>query len=58
MENTNENSAVLSEMKGAFVELLMHNNKKIREDRAISIAEDAQLLYKRAVEDLEIEIKN
>lgn len=45
------------EMKGAFIESLQRNNKKIREDRAVAIAEDAQLLYKREVEDLEIQIK-
>ena len=42
---------------GAFVESLKRNNQKIREDRAIAIAEDAQLIYKREVEDLEIQIK-
>jgi hypothetical protein len=48
---------VLHEMKGAFVESLVRNNKKIREDRAIAIAEDAQTLYKRTVEDTEMKIK-
>ncbi len=43
--------------KGAFVDSLKRNNAKIREDRAISIAEDAQIIYKREVEDLEIQIK-
>jgi len=47
----------LGELKGAFVESLKRNNKKIREDRAIAISEDAQMLYKRIVEDLELEIK-
>jgi hypothetical protein len=42
---------------GAFVESLKRNNQKIREDRAIAISEDAQLIYKREVEDLEIQIK-
>lgn len=42
---------------GAFVDSLKRNNQKIREDRAIAIAEDAQLIYKREVEDLEIQIK-
>lgn len=44
-------------LQGAFVDSLKRNNKKIREDRAIAIAEDAQLLYKREVEDLELQIK-
>lgn len=47
----------LSEMKGAFVGSLVRNNKKIREDRAIAIAEAAEMLYKRTVEDTELEIK-
>jgi hypothetical protein len=44
-------------MSGAFMTTLTRNNKKIREDRALSIAEDAELLYKRKVEDLETQIK-
>jgi predicted nucleotidyltransferase len=42
--------------KGAFAASLVRNNKKIREDRAIAISEDTQVLYKRTVEDLEIKI--
>lgn len=52
-----ENVNQLDEMKGAFIESLKRNNKKIREDRAIAIAEDAGLLYKREVEDLSLQIK-
>lgn len=47
----------LDGMKGAFVESLKRNNRKIKEDRAIAIAEDAQLLFKREIEDLTLEIK-
>ena len=47
----------LDEIKGAFVGSLVRNNKKIREDRAIAIAEAAQMIYKREVEDLEMQIK-
>lgn len=47
----------LKEFQGAFVESLVRNNKKIREDRAISIVEEAELLMKRKVEDLETSIK-
>jgi hypothetical protein len=47
----------LDEMKGAFIESLTRNNKKIREDRAIAIAEETELLYKREVENLTIKIK-
>lgn len=58
MENqNNEPSETLQEMKGAFVGSLVRNNKKIREDRAIAIAEAAQMLYKREVEDTELKIK-
>ena len=47
----------LNDMKGAFVQSLVRNNKKIREDRAIAIQEAAQILYKREVEDTELQIK-
>jgi len=57
MTETNESEATLASMKGAFVGSLVRNNKKIREDRAIAIAEDAQMIYKREVEDLELKIK-
>ena len=56
-DETNALSDQLSEMKGAFVGSLVRNNKKIREDRAIAIAESAEMLYKRTVEDTELEIK-
>lgn len=42
--------------QGAFIDSLKRNNKQIREDRAAAIAEDAELLYKRSVEDLEVSI--
>ena len=47
----------LDQMKGAFVASLTRNNKKIREDRAIQIGESAEMIYRRTVEDLELEIK-
>lgn len=40
-------------LKGAFVESLIRNNKKIREDRAQMIAKNARLMYKRSIEDME-----
>ena len=43
--------------EGAFQESLYRNNAKIRKDRADSISEDAQLIYKREVEDLNVEMK-
>lgn len=45
------------EVEGAFVSSLKRNNKQIREDRAASIAEDTQLVYRRQIEDLELNIK-
>lgn len=57
MENESKLPDTLSEMKGAFVGSLVRNNKKIREDRAIAIAESAEMLYKRQVEDTELQIK-
>ena len=42
---------------GAFFASLKRNNKQIRDDRATAIAEDTQLLYKRAMEDLELQVK-
>lgn len=44
-------------MKGAFVGSLKRTNKNIREDRATAIAEAAEMLYKRKVEDLNMKIK-
>jgi len=43
--------------KGAFQESLYRNNAKIRKDRADSIIEDAELIYKREIEDLDVEMK-
>ena len=45
------------EVVGAFIASLKRNNSKIREDRAIAIAESAEMIYKRTVEDLEMSIK-
>ena len=45
------------EIGGAFMESLKRNNSKIRGDRATSIAEDAEMIYKRELEDLYVEIK-
>lgn len=45
------------EVKGAFISSLKRNNSKIRSDRAEAISEDAQLVYKRKVEDTELSIK-
>jgi len=47
---------VATEPSGAFFESLTRNNRQIRSDRAISIVEDAQLLYRRQLEDLGLQI--
>lgn len=47
----------LQGMEGAFVNSLVRNNKRIREDRAIAITEQAEMLYKRTVEDIEVQLK-
>lgn len=47
----------LKELKGSFVASLRRNNKQIRDDRALAIAEDAELLFKREVEDITTALK-
>jgi len=47
----------LDQMEGAFVGSLVRNNRKIREDRAVAIAEAASMKYKRTVEDIDLAIK-
>jgi len=42
---------------GAFMASLKRNNRQIRDDRALAISEDTQMLYKRNIEDLEVSIK-
>lgn len=42
---------------GAFLTSLKRTNKEIKNDRAASIGVDAELYYRRAVEDLELEIR-
>ena len=44
-------------MDGAFYGSLKRNNKQIRDDRALAIAEDTELVYKRKIEDLETSLK-
>jgi len=39
------------------MESLVRNNKQIREDRALTIVEDAEIHYKRMVEDVELKIR-
>ncbi len=42
---------------GAFRESLKRNNSRIREDRALAISEDTEIVYKRTIEDLEMVLK-
>jgi len=44
-------------MRGAFLDSLKRNNEKIRDDRAAAIVEDAEVIYKREVEDIAIQLK-
>lgn len=43
--------------EGAFLESLKRNNARIRADRAVAIAEDAEVMFKREIEDIAISIK-
>jgi len=52
-----EDEKVANELNGAFYGSLKRNNKQIRDDRALAIAEDTELVYKRKIEDLETSLK-
>lgn len=52
MEDTNN-----LKRDGAFASSLKRSNAKIREDRATTIVDDTQLMYKRQIEDLQVTIK-
>ena len=56
-DNTETGEISVENLKGAFAQSLTRNNKKIRADRAIAIAEDAETIYRREVEDLTMQIK-
>lgn len=56
-EETNDSAGIGEEMKGAFMTSLVRSNSKIRKDRALAIAEAAEMIYKREVEDLGVRIK-
>jgi hypothetical protein len=43
--------------EGAFLSSLKRNNKQIREDRAEVIFEEAELAYKRKIEDLKMGVR-
>jgi len=56
-ETKNQMDTPLSERKGAFFESLARNAKQIKRDRAESIAEDAEIRFKRTIEDMELDLK-
>jgi hypothetical protein len=45
------------QVNGAFVNSLKRTNKEIKSDRADAISEDAEVAFKREVEDLSLTIK-
>jgi hypothetical protein len=55
--NKDENAIVMKEVNGLFIDSLKRNNKQIRDDRALAIAEDTEMLYKREIEDLGVSLK-
>lgn len=61
LENNKEDKEMTEATKdvnvGAFISSLKRNNRQIREDRATAIGEEAQITYKRTIEDLELYIK-
>jgi uncharacterized protein YjbI with pentapeptide repeats len=59
MTETDTNIAEVedTDLKGAFFDNINRNNRSIKRDRAIAITEDAKLLYKRNIEDMEMQMK-
>jgi ribosomal protein L35 len=53
----NKNGSIDEQTEGAFHQSLKRNNKQIRDDRATAIVEDAELKYRRKIEDLQMSIK-
>lgn len=49
---------VPEQAQGAFVEALLRNNKQIKADRAKAIIQNSEVIYRRKVEDLELQISN
>lgn len=47
----------LDESKGSFGYYLKRNNKQIKSDRAEAIIEDAELVYRREIEDMQMTMK-
>jgi hypothetical protein len=47
----------LKDLGGMFINSLLRNNAKIRDDRAYAIYESAEMVYKRKVEDMTLQRK-
>lgn len=56
-ETDNTNTPTVEVAGGAFVQSLKRSNRDIKHDRATAIAEDAQLVFKREIEDLGMKLK-
>lgn len=54
-----ENNLAVSEVLpiGRFADMLKRNNKQIRDDRAEAISEDCLVIFRRRVEDIQLNIK-
>lgn len=57
MKNTNEITAETAETTGYIQQSLGRSNAKIRAERGETISEDLEMTYKRAIEDLELDLK-
>ena len=55
--NTTDDMNEDTDLQGAFFDNLNRNNKSIKRDRAVAITEDAKLLYKRTIEDMDMQLK-
>jgi len=52
-----EETVVPLENSGAFVASLKRTNKSIKADRADAIGEDAEMAFRRSIEDMQVEAK-
>jgi len=56
-EEKEDKVTTAEEMQGAFFDSLKRNATQIKRDRALAIAEDAETIFRRTVEDLEADLK-
>ena len=57
MDPPTEAAAPAPGSQGAFIESLKRNHSKIRADRAEAIGESAEVLYRRTIEDIQMDIR-